>query len=76
MDQFPRYFKSVDPPGSDMIYIRHDDETSDGVVVTMTGERQPNSVPWPLWHTLGAVQVGIAEEITQEEAEALIGEQE
>lgn len=57
-----------------MVYIRHDSEHGDGVVMTPTGERPPNSVPWPLWHTLGAVQLGLAKEITREEAEALTGE--
>lgn len=68
--KFPRYFKHLN--SSDALYVRHDDEESSATVVTTNGaERLPNVSSWPLSMSLFALHLGLAVEITQEEAFAL-----
>lgn len=70
--KFPRYFQHTNQPDSDALYVRHDDEHSDATVVTITGsERPPNMTPWPLCNTEFALALGLAKELTREEAENL-----
>lgn len=70
--QFPRYFRHRCQVESDCVYVRHDDADS-AVVVTRTGERRPNAPKgWPIGASLLMVAMGQAEEITADQAAAMI----
>ena len=68
----PRYFTSTGQHDSDAVYLRHDSKSGDCVVVTATGERPPNFIPWPLSESLRLVQLGLLREISWSEAARLL----
>lgn len=68
----PRYFASLSPFDSDAVYLRHDNDTADCVVVTSTGERPPNFIPWPLAESLRLLQLGLLREVSWRAAAQLL----
>jgi hypothetical protein len=80
---YPRYFTHTDGFTSDALYVRFDRPDQICVVVTAKGERSPNlpenaiavtalfGAYFSLRFVLGMVQLGVAVEITREQAEAM-----
>lgn len=75
MNVFPKYFRHTNREKltTDCLFVRHDDAISNAVVITSTGKERPiNTDKWPLRFTLFMVQLGEAEEMTEEQAKDML----